>query len=511
MSSASFSVPVAIVGAGPTGLSMALALASHGVRSLLIEREPGTAPHSRAPGIHVRTLEALRRWGVEEHARSEGTLLRQVTMHSVSPDAPPLLSIDFSPLDEEADRPGLLILAQSATERLLLEAVHATGMCDVRFATEAVDLAHIAGGARLTVRNGHGEQRIAAAFVIGCDGAGSFVRSALGLPFDGDTYALRPVLADVEVRDARDDLPWPRARTGRGDFAFAVRLEPGLWRLVHIARTETAEDDVPSAEVQSLVDALLGPGSAPVVWSSRFRIHIRSAPRFRSGRVLLAGDAAHVHSPASGFGMNGGIQDANNLGWKLACALAGGDTERLLDSYDVERRAVVVEDTARFTDLTTRIFLQTPAFLRNASFAVLRRFLRVSRYRLKMLRRIAMFDLEYPTSPLLEAGSRAAGTRLPNVLLHDHHGGTTRIHDLLLNAPAIIEIGSQRSSLTHAVRHVIHIGPGGYADPSGRLHDLLDGRDGWILVRPDGCVAWARHDSRDLAAATRFALGLPPH
>jgi 2-polyprenyl-6-methoxyphenol hydroxylase-like FAD-dependent oxidoreductase len=487
---------------------MALGLAHHGVRSVVVEREAGTSRHSRAPGIHVRTLEVLRRWGIDDRFRAEGSLLRQVHIHAVEPDAAPLLALDFSPLDVEADRPGLLVLAQSRTEQILLEAVRATGMCDVRFGTEAVALVHTAAGARLTVRDVHAEHRIDADFVIGCDGAGSFVRDAVGLPFEGRTYSLRPMLADVEVSDARDDLPWPRAWPSPDGFAFAARLEPGLWRLVHIARGEPESESVEDAEVQHLAERLLGDGPAPVVWASRFRIHIRAAPRFRVGRVLLAGDAAHVHSPASGFGMNGGIQDAHNLGWKVACALAGGDMERLLESYDIERRAVVVEDTARYTDLITRLFLQSPAFVRTASFALLRRALRLQRFERAMLRRLAMFDLEYPASPLL-GDDAAAGVRLPNVLLRR---GTrrTRIHDLLPNGPAIIELATEPTGKQLPVQQVLHVGPGSYEDMSGLLHDLLGGRDGWILVRPDGCVAWARHDSSNLAAATRYALGQPP-
>jgi 2-polyprenyl-6-methoxyphenol hydroxylase-like FAD-dependent oxidoreductase len=456
----------------------------------------------------VRTREIFRQWGVEERFLEEGALWQPLTVHSAVPGQRPLLAVDFSDIADEADRPGLLILEQSQVERLLLEAVRGSGLCDLRFAAEAVGLEQDDDRVKLTVRQGGEQRSVQAQFVIGCDGASSFVRGALGLPFDGATYALRPMLADVEVVDERDRLPQPRAWTGEGALAFAARLRPGLWRIVHLPQGAPEKEDVSEDEVRQQVGRLLGPGPFHMVWGSRFRIHVRASPRFRIRRVLLAGDAAHVHSPAGGLGMNGGVQDAQNLAWKLAAALRGGDTDRLLDSYHVERRAVAVEATSRCTDRLTRIFIQSPAMVRNAAWAVFRTMLRVPPLRRMILRRMTMIDLDYPASPLLEQGARARGVRLPNPLLRSPAGAKLRLYDLLPNAPVILDVAAEREfSRDLPLDHVIQIGPGGYTEPKGLLRGLLGHQDGWILVRPDLYVAWAKTSEDGMIHAIEDALG----
>jgi 2-polyprenyl-6-methoxyphenol hydroxylase-like FAD-dependent oxidoreductase len=502
-------IPVAIVGAGPVGLSLALGLARHGVRSVVVEREQTTSERSKAPAIHVRTREVFRQWGVEERFLDASTLRASLTLHSPVPGRWPLASIDFSELDDEADRPGLLVLEQGITERLLLDAVRESALCDVRFGTEAVRLEQDGAGAAVTLRDRGGERPLHAAFVVGCDGASSFVRDALGLPFEGITYSVRPMLADVRIDDRRDALPWPRTLNSRSGITTAIRLNPGLWRLIRLERGEPRQgEEVGREEVAERVAEVLGEGPFELEWANRFRIHRRSAPRFRVGRVLLAGDAAHVHSPVGGLGMNGGIQDAHNLAWKLAYALRGGDADRLLDSYEVERRAVIVESVSRYTDFVTRAFLDSPTLVRDAAFALLRLLQKSRRIRRRMLRRTAMLDLDYPASPLLDARERAAGVRLPDPRLRSPDGAEVRLYDLLPNAPVILEMAERRGrAMDLPMEEVIRIGPGGYADPSGMLRRLLGAEAGWILVRPDRHVAWARHRPDGMAEAARFALG----
>ena len=502
-------IPVAIVGAGPVGLSLALGLARHGVPSILIERKTGTSRYSKAPGLHVRTREIFRQWGIEQRFLDLGVLRRAITLHAAGPGSRSLLSIDFSELDAEADRPGLLVLEQGHTERLLLEAVQESGLCDVLFGVEAVGLVPGAAGARLAIREDGAERALDAGFVVGCDGASSFVRHALELPFEGITYAIRPVLADVRVDDERDVLPWPRILNGRGGVTAAIRLQPGLWRIIRIERGEPAKgEEVPAEEVGLRVDEVLGRGPFAIVWASRFRIHLRSSPRFRVGRVLLAGDAAHVHSPAGGLGMNAGIQDAHNLAWKLAYALGGGDIDRLLDSYEVERRAVVVDSVSRYADLVTRLFLQAPWIARAGVLFLFRVMLGIPRVRRMYLRRMTMIDLDYPASPLLNLQDRSAGVRLPNPRLRSATGTDVRLYDLLPNGPVILDVGTNRELKGDLpLQDVIRIGPGGYHDPTGLLCGLLGGTDGWILVRPDRHVAWARDRLEGIGDAVRHALG----
>ncbi|CAN5782619.1 monooxygenase [soil metagenome] len=502
---------VAIVGAGPVGLSMALGLARQGIRTTLLERKETTSSTSKAPGIHVRTREIFRQWQVEDRFMEAGELRQLVTLHSVEKGRRPLATLDFSVLNREADRPGLLILEQRETERLLLKAVMDSTLCSIRFGAEVVGLEQNSTHVSLTYRRNGGEHRVEAPYVVGCDGASSFVRQALGLPFDGTTYTLRPMLADVRITDRRDNLPDPRVSAGGDDFAFAVRLRPGHWRLVHLSRTESDRDEVSDEEVMGQLVHLLGSGPAEVTWASRFRIHVRSSPRFRVGRVILAGDAAHVHSPASGFGMNGGIQDAHNLAWKLASALSGGDAERLLDSYDVERRAVVVEDTSRYTDRLTRIFIGSPSVVRRMAWLSVRLMQRIPHLRRRSLRRTSMIDLDYPSSPLLKSGDRAAGVRLPNACLISPDGRFIRLYDILPAAPVLLDLAGDREGESDLpIKEVIRIGDGGYVEADGVLRDILGGESGWILVRPDAHIAWARQNLDGIDEAVRLALGWHP-
>lgn len=506
---AAASIPVVIIGAGPVGLSLALGLARQGVRSVLLEKNPATSEYSKAPGIHVRTREILRQWGIEERFLEAGVLKPELTLHNAVPGRRPLVSMGFAELDTEADRPGVLFLEQSHTERLLLEAVRESGMCDVRFDAEAVGLDRRDDGATVAVRRGGDTYSLDAPFVAGCDGASSFTRKALGLPFDGITYSVRPMLADVCVADERDALPWPVARNAPGGFTFAFRLSPGLWRIVRLDLSEAPDgEEVPAEEVRLRVRELLGEGPVEIVWASRFRIHRRSAPRFRVGRVLLAGDAAHVHSPVGGQGMNAGIQDAHNLAWKLARTLRGGDRERLLDSYDVERRAVVVGSVTPYTDVMTRLFLQVPQIARAGAFFLLRAALTIPRFRRMSLRRTAMIDLDHGASPLLDPQERSAGVRLPNPLLRSPDGTEVRLYNLLPVGPVILIVADEGDAGGDLpVEAAIRIGPGGYVDPSGLLQGLLGRSDGWILVRPDTHVAWARGRLEGIEHAVRHALG----
>ena len=515
--------PVVIVGAGPVGLALAIGLRRHGVASVVLERSRATSRHSKAAVIHVRTREVLRQWGIERPFLEAGTLRSSITLHAAADDRP-RASLDLAELGTEAELPGVLLLEQSVTERLLLEELRRDVLGEVRFGAEVVALHQHADGVSVTARTDRGEERLDAAFVVGCDGASSSVRRLVGLPFRGLTYRTRPMLADVRVDDARDALPWPRQHQGATGVTNAVRLRPGLWRIIRLddrapsVGDGQAEAPVEDTEVARRVEEVLGPGPFEVVWAERFRIHRRSSPRFRLGRVVLAGDAAHIHSPLGGLGMNAGVQDSHNLAWKLAATLAGGDRERLLGSYDVERRAVVVEQVSRTTDVATRMFLQSPPTIREHSLGAVAAALRIGPLRLRGLRALSMIDLSYPASPLLDATHRSAGVRLPDPVLVAPDGQEIRLHRLLPAAAAmLIRVASTPVSPSGRDRdpsgastgpvtapgtagppgvRQLCVGPGHHQDPGGSLRRLLGGDDGWILVRPDAHVAWS-HASPD--------------
>lgn len=455
----------------------------------------------------MRTREVFRHWGVEDRFLAEGTLPRKLELQT--PTSRTLVTVDFSALDCEVDQPGVLFLEQARTEKLLLDAVRETGLCDVCFGNEAVTLEQAENTVRLKCREGSSEHTIEADFVVGCDGANSFTREALGLPFEGFTYWMRAVLADVRIRDERDKLPWPRLWNGTGGLTVAVHLPDGLWRLMHLARGEPdADETVPDPEIEKYVNQALGDGPFDVEWKSRFRIHLRSAPTYRVGRVLLAGDAAHIHSPAGGLGMNAGIQDAHNLAWKLAAAMDDGDEESLLASYDIERRPVTAEDVSQHADYITKGFLQAPAALRAPAFLLIRLLLAIRPIRRQILRRMTMIGLSYDQSPLLRSGARAVGNRLPNPLLRCPDGTETRLYDIAPNAAFLVHIADEATvDLCVPVQHVIRIGAGAYLDPADLLRSTIGG-NGWILVRPDLYIAWTGESKDELARTAHEALGL---
>jgi hypothetical protein len=190
--------------------------------------------------------------------------------------------------------------------------------------------------------------------------------------------------------------------------------------------------------------------------------------------------------------------------------LNGGNVERLLDSYDVERRAVAVESVSRYTDVVTRLFLQPSPLIRRLAFQLLRLVLALPWLRRRMLRRTTMIDLAYPASPLLDAGERSAGVRLPYPLLRAPDGTQVRLYDLLPNAAVILDVAEGRAFADALpLENVIRIGQHEYRDPSGSLRALLAQRDGWILLRPDMHVAWARHRLEGGAdALSRFLGGI---
>ena len=219
----------------------------------------------------------------------------------------------------------------------------------------------------MRLRTYHGQ------YLVGCDGAHSTVRTSLGWELQGKTYPSRVLLADIRIRDERDQLPWPRFAPVREHVLAALRYQAEHWRIIStLKENETEQTALESSAIDQRVNQLFGAGSHEHLWSSVFQIHCRTSPHFRRERVLLAGDAGHINSPAGGQGMNSGIHDAHNLAWKLARVLAGAEAETLLASYEVERREAVIKNVGRYTDFLTRFGLLAPGFVQKAVRALVR-------------------------------------------------------------------------------------------------------------------------------------------
>ncbi len=342
-------VDVIVVGGGPTGLLLACELARRGVSVRLLEAEEERVPLSKALGVHARTLEVFAEIGIADEAVARGRTLHEANVYSEGE------VVAHVELDRLSTRfPFVLILPQYETEMLLETAAQGFGVTierGVRVASVRQDYDAV------TVQTADGET-CRAKWLVGCDGSHSTIRHAIGLPFEGSDYAETFALADLE-------LDWDHSADSAHAFLSAEGLcavfplpEAGWARVAADVSREDLTDD---AELTpAFFEKLLqkrGAGRASVGttrWTSRFEIHQRMVPEFRVGRVFLAGDAAHVHSPAGGQGMNLGLQDAFNLGWKLAAVVHGHVGEPLLDSYDAERNPVA-RGTLRATDFATRV------------------------------------------------------------------------------------------------------------------------------------------------------------
>lgn len=357
---------VLIVGAGPTGLALAAALAAQGVKTLIIDRQAEGANTSRAAVVHARTLEVLEPLEVADRLVALGLQARRFTVRDRDRV---LVPIEFGGLPSRY--PYTLMVSQAVTEAVLLERARELGVT-VRRPCSLLSFSQDDGGVDATLSDG---SRVRARYLVGADGMHSFVRQQAGIGFDGGTYGESFVLADVRLA-ANEAVP-------RGEVilffspAGMVVLAPlpdGVHRIV--ATVDDAPEQPDAAYVQALLDAR-GPQATravvrEVLWGSRFRVHHRIAETYRQGRVLLAGDAAHVHSPAGGQGMNVGIQDAVALAQALVPALKGDD--RPLQAYGALRRPVA-QQVVSLADRLTRMATAPRAFrgLRNVLLSVLAR------------------------------------------------------------------------------------------------------------------------------------------
>src|SRR5690349_1171951 len=343
-------LPALVVGAGPTGLTVACELARHGVAPRVVDRGPAPATTSRALVVQPRTLEIFDDLGVADQAIAAGTSASTLTVTF----ADKMVELEFADQltgpQNLTSYPEPRTLSQHDTERILTELLAEYGVTIDR-GLALTDLTQDGETVTVSLRGEDGSvETLRCRWVIGCDGAHSAVRKATGIPFAGSTYRDEFIMADAE-------LDWKLPHGGLYGFPspagiFAAFSMPGENRY-RIFGNFPPGPEGPSAEYseptheefQAMVDERV-PFPATVVkehWVTRYRVHSRTVPRYREGNVFLVGDAAHVHSPAGAQGMNTGIQDAYNLGWKLAYVERGVADESLLDTYEAERHPIGVQ------------------------------------------------------------------------------------------------------------------------------------------------------------------------
>lgn len=414
---------VLIVGAGPTGLSLACQLLRYRVDFLIVEKKEGVTPFSKAIGVHARTLEIYEQMDLAQPAIEQGAIAGKGRFFV---DGEVRGELHFSQIGEGLSRyPFILLLEQSKNEQLLYDYLQRGGG-EVHWQTELEDFTPGDSSITARLKTANGEsQIIEAKYLVGCDGPPSLVRNKLGIDFGGSTFERTFYVADAQV-DWRFPHDAIQGCLAKDSFVFFFPL-PGekRYRIVGVFPEELAKDEgeILYEEIEAIIKdiAKLDLDIHDVEWFSTYKVHARHAARFSSGRCFLAGDSAHIHSPAGAQGMNTGIQDAYNLAWKLALVLRNGAREDLLNTYNEER----LENAKNLLRTTDRMFQLTAgdqwwlAFLRTSVLPSLANFiLNLDWVRKTVFPTLSQIGINYRHSSLSRhAGDEdfnvKAGDRLP--------------------------------------------------------------------------------------------------
>ena len=354
MTQTTIKTDVIIVGAGPTGLSLACQLTRYGIDFVVVEKNAGVTPYSKALGVHARTLEIYEQLDLAREAVARGTIAGKIRLLEKGEIVG---EVDLSNIGEGlSPYPYMLVLEQSENERLLYKYLQSHGR-NVLWQSELKSLSQDEAGVTATVHDNTGaSQIITGKYLVGCDGPRSPVRNTLGLSFEGSTFERVFYVADVKIdwKFSHDALHG--CLTRNAVVAFFPMAGEKHWRIVGAFPEEFSKDEgeILYEEIEARIkeESQIELDITHVDWFSTYKVHTRHVEKFSSGRCFLAGDSAHIHTPAGGQGMNTGIQDAYNLAWKLAFVLKGAAAERILDTYNEER----LPNARRLLQTTDRMF-----------------------------------------------------------------------------------------------------------------------------------------------------------
>jgi|SRR5579872_78686 len=464
---------VLIVGAGPVGLFLANECARRNLRWRLIEERSSQSEHSKALAIFPRTLEVFDMAGIVAPFLEQANRVTRVTV--VTHDRT-LAHMKFEPA--ESPYPFVAMVPQDVTEKLLVEQLQRRGG-SVEYETKFISAEQDEQGVDATIEHGGGSGKVRASIVVGCDGAHSAVRHQLNLPFEGDEYRGAFLLADIETKT---EFPANEMQLCPSEFGPVAIFPMSATRRRVVATIDHTDGDAPSLDLVCSVlrqRAPRGIEARSLNWSSYFRIHHRQVARLGEGRMFIAGDAAHIHSPFGGQGMNTGLHDAWNLAWKLELFLKGAGNTRLLDSYSSERLPVI-KNVIETTDLLTRV-MSTPNKLAQAlRDAVIPMVSRLAPFQHAFVQRLSELGIAYPESPIVEG----PGQRYFDDSLRGGKGITSRFL-LFLGNEAGAPAKEEAQKFVESFSGVVELRPASRAEI--------------MLVRPDGYIAFSSHHS-DAAA-----------
>ena len=464
---------ILIVGAGPVGLFLANECSRRGLRWRLVEAHPSQSEHSKALAIFPRTMEIFDMAGIVSPFLDAAN---RVTSVAVTAHGRTLARLAFAP--EDTPYSFVAMVPQNVTENLLAQELNRRGG-SVEYNTTFVSAEQGSDCVHATLNQEGSSVQMEASFLAGCDGAHSTVRHLIGLPLEGAEYTPSFMLADIET----NPMPAGELLLCPSEFGPVAIFPLSATRQRVVATVDNAEDQAPSLELVRQILAQRAPAgidARDLHWSSYFRIHHRHATQLRVNRIFIAGDAAHIHSPFGGQGMNTGLHDIWNLVWKLDLFLRGHGNQALLDSYSAERLPII-KDVIETTDHLTKVMGTPHKLAQVLRDAIIPMVSRVAPFQHAFVRRLSELGIAYRGSPIVEGpgeryfddairGGKGIGSRFLLLIGEAQQGATKAAADAVCRSFG--EIVEERSSR----------------------------RPGITLVRPDGYIAYSAQSGDTMAA-----------